>query len=209
MLLLPDGSRVGSLGEDALDERASAAARPLFDTGGAPVLELGDPAATVFAEAFLPPPRLAVVGATPVAAALCQLASFLGFEVTVIDPRSAFAKEEKLPGARRVLRAWPEQALEEVGLDRYWSVVALAHDRKLDVPALAAALRAGCRYVGQIGGSRTQRLRREALAEMGLPEEEIARIHGPVGLDIGAESPEEIALSIAAELLAVRRGKPV
>ncbi len=207
LLFFPDGSRVGSLGTEDLDQRAEEMARPLLDAGGTQIIELDDPSASIFCEAFLPPPRLAIVGATPVAAALCHLASFLEMAVTVIDPREVFAKEERFPDADRVLCLWPEEALKEIELDRYWSVVVLAHDRKLDVPALAAALKAGCLYVGQIGGGRTQRLRKEALAELGIPEEQIEKIHGPVGLDIGALSPEEIALSIIAELLAVRRGK--
>ncbi len=207
LLLFPDGARLGTLGDDDLDQRAAEAVAPLFDVAGTPVIELEDAAATVFAEAFLPPPRLAIVGATPVAAALCHLASYLGIAVTVIDPREVFAKDERFPEADRVIRTWPEEALAEFGLDRYASVVVLAHDLKLDVPALAAALRAGCRYVGQIGGRRTQRLRREALSELGFSDDELARIHGPVGLDIGASTPEEIALSIMAELLAALRGK--
>lgn len=207
LLVFPDGARVGTLGDDELDARATRAIGPLFDVDGTLVIELEDPSATVFAEAFLPPPRLAIVGATPVAAALCHLASYLGIAVTVIDPREVFTKPERFPEADRVIRAWPEEGLAEFGLDRYASVVVLAHDLKLDAPALAAALRAGCRYVGQIGGRRTQRLRREALVEQGFSDDELARIHGPVGLDIGASSPEEIALSIIAELLAVLRGK--
>lgn len=206
-LFFLDGRRVGTLGRSELDEAAARAVRPLFDTGGTPVLEVGAPGVSVFAEGLLPPLRLAIVGATPVAAALCHLASDLGLAVTVIDPRERFATDERFPDADGLLRLWPEAAFAELGLDRSWSVVVLAHDDKLDVPALARALRAGCFYVGQIGGRRTQQLRRERLAELGFTAEELARIHGPVGLDIGAVSPEEIALSILAELVAVRRGR--
>jgi xanthine dehydrogenase accessory factor len=209
LLLRLGGARTGTLGDERLDEAAAAATRSLFDTGGAPVIELDDPEGKLFAEAYLPPDRLAIVGATPVAAALCHLANYLGIAATVIDPRAPFAPDERFPDAERVLRVWPEEGLETIGLDRYWSVVVLAHDDKLDTPALAAALRAGCLYVGQIGGRRTQRLRRESLLERGFSEEELGHIHGPVGLDIGAESPEEIALSILAELVAVRRGRSV
>ncbi len=207
LLLRPDGTRVGTLGDDALDERAEAAAAGYFETGGTGTVELGGPEAQAFAEAFLPAPRLAIVGASPIAQALCHLADYVGMSVTIVDPRTAFAKPERFPEAVEVITEWPEEGLERFGLDRWASVVVLGHDRKLDVPALAAALRAGCRYVGQIGGRRTQRLRREALQELGISDEELERIHGPVGLDIGADTPEEIALSIMAELLAVRRGK--
>lgn len=229
LLLRRDAPPEGGLGSPDLDRAAAAAASPLFDVGGTRVLELeaeaeggsGVAAPTdeegarepaggplrVFAEAFLPPPRLAIVGATPVAAALCHLAAYVGWSVWIVDPRTTFAEPARFPDAEGVLHLWPEEGLEEVGLDRYLDVVVLAHDRKFDVPALAAALRAGCLYVGQIGGRRTQRLRREGLAELGLSEEEMDRIHGPVGLDIGAETPEEIAVSILAELLAARRGR--
>lgn len=216
LLLLPGGERRGGLGDAGLEERAAAEATPLFEARRAEVLRLEGPfeglgvepgrSLELFAESYLPPPRLAIVGATPVAAALCRLAAFLGWSVSVVDPRQAFASADRFPEADRVLVTWPEEGLREVGLDRYLDVVVLAHDRKLDVPALEAALRAGCRYVGQIGGRRTQRLRREALLEAGLAEAELERIRGPVGLDIGAETPEEIALSIAAELVATRRG---
>lgn len=205
LLIRADGTRAGSLGSPELDERAARETEPLLRVGGTRVLKLEEEA-EAFAEAFLPPPRLAIVGATPVAAALSHLASYLGWSVTVVDPRAAFADPEKFPDAEQVLQAWPDEGLEALGLDPYLDVVVLAHDRKLDVPALAAALRAGCLYVGQIGGRRTQRLRREALAEEGFGAEDLERIHGPVGLDIGARAPREIALSILAELLAVRRG---
>lgn len=207
MLAYADGRRVGTLGAEPLDARAVEAAASLLETGGARVLELESPTAAVFAEALLPPPRLAIVGATAVGEALCRLAADLGIEVTVIDPRSAFARRERFPDAADVLRLWPEEAFRRIGLDRSWSVVVLAHDRKLDLPALAGALQAGCLYVGQIGGARTQALRRDALAELGFDPGRIARVHGPVGLEIGAETPAEIALSILAELLAVRRGR--
>ncbi|MFQ5890387.1 MAG: XdhC family protein [Gemmatimonadota bacterium] len=211
MLVRLDGRSFGTLGDAMLDREAAEATASLFDTGETRILELPMPspaeAVELFVEAFLPPPRLAIVGATPVAAALCHLATYLGFSVVVIDPREAFARHDRFPDATEVVRSWPEEGLERAGLDRYLNVVVLAHDRKLDVPALAAALRAGCLYVGQIGGGRTQRLRREALAELGFGESDVDRIHGPVGLDIGARAPEEIALSILGEILAVRHGK--
>jgi xanthine dehydrogenase accessory factor len=215
-LLAPDGGEpVGTLGSAVIDRELVAKARPLLEAPG--TMLLGVPsellngeesaAAEIFAEVLLPPPRLAIVGASPVASALCHLASFTGFEVTVIDPRQAFLAADKFPEAAHLLASWPDEGLAEMGLDRYTSVVVLAHDRKLDVPALEAALQVGCRYVGQIGGRRTQRLRREALAESGFEESVIERVRGPVGLDIGSETPEEIALAILAEIVAVRQGR--
>lgn len=212
LLVRQDGKSAGSLGSPELDEQARVAARSLFDVGGSRILEVdavspGESPLELFAEAFLPPPHMAIVGAGSIAVALCQMAGPLGFQVTLIDPRVTFADPRRFPDAKRVLHLWPEEGFEAMGLDRYASVVVLAHDQKLDVPALAAALRKGCLYVGQIGGRRTQRLRREALAEMGFEEDELSRIHGPVGLDIGAQTPQEIALSILAEVVAVRRGR--
>lgn len=206
MLVELDGSRTGSLGSGALDDEAARAAAPLLDGGGARELELEDADATVFAEAYLPPDRLVIVGASPVARELCHLASRLDYAVTVVDPREALADPETFPDAERVIHAWPDEGLDEVGLDPYVNVVVLSHDQKLDVPALATALEAGCRYVGQIGGGRTQRMRRDALRERGFDDGRIDGISGPVGLEIGAETPEEISLSILAELVAVRRG---
>jgi len=207
MLLGIDGSRTGGLGSGSLDRAAAEAASELLDGGGAREIELEEAGATVFAEAYLPPDRLVIVGASPVARELCHLAARLDYAVTLVDPREAFAEPGKFPDAERVIHAWPGEGLSEVGLDRYTNVVVLSHDQKLDVPALAAALDAGCRYVGQIGGGRTQRMRREALRERGFDEDRIDGISGPVGLDIGAVTPEEIALSVLSELVAVRRGR--
>jgi len=207
LLVREDETPVGTLGDATLDEAAREAALPLLRSGGTPVLRLPNPETEVFAEAFLPPPRLAIVGATPVAAALCHLAAYAGYEVWIVDPREAFAREERFPEAAGVLRVWPEEGLRSIGVGPYVDVVVLAHDAKLDVPALEVALGAGCDYVGLLGGGRTQRLRRQALAEREVGPASLDRIHGPVGLDIGAKSPVEIALSILAQVLAVRRGR--
>lgn len=209
LLAVENEPLVGTLQADEIGERLIERAMALLDTGSTDLFEVAaaeGESAKVFVESILPPARMAIVGASPVAASLCHLATFVGFEVFVIDPRRAFLSPEAFPDAARVLEAWPDEGLQEVGADRFTSVVVLAHDRKLDLPALEAALRAGCRYVGQIGGKRTQRLRREALAEKGFAKSEIARISGPVGLDIGSETPEEIALSILAEVVAVHHG---
>ncbi len=219
LLIRPGGEREGSLGSHELDVAATDAVRPLFDRGGARLLELDAalleadstekgpaPSLECFAEAFLPPPRLAIVGATPIAQELCHLASQLGYRVSIVDPREAFVQVARFPDAEHVIPEWPEEGLEEAGLDRYLSVVVLTHDEKLDIPALAAALKAGSLYVGLLGGRRTQRLRRDALADLGFAPEDVERIRGPVGLDIGADTPAEIAVSILAQMIAVRHG---
>jgi xanthine dehydrogenase accessory factor len=205
-----DGS-VGSLGSTEIDTALVDAIGPFLHQGGTAILPLEQSATgdvlEVFVEAFLPPPHLLIVGATPIAESLCHLASALDYRVTVVEPRAAFAREDRFQGAEGVIVAWPEEGLQEAGLDRYSSVVVLTHDEKLDVPALSAALRAEAEFVGLLGGRRTQRLRRGALSDLGLEPDRIETIHGPVGLDIGADTPAEIALSILAQMVAVRHGR--
>jgi xanthine dehydrogenase accessory factor len=153
-------------------------------------------------------PRLIVVGAVHISVALVSLAKELGFRTVVVDPRTAFAVSERFPVPPDELHcAWPEPTLEKLRPGPGDAVVALSHDPKLDDPALIWALRAGVGYVGALGSARTQDRKRAALREGGLSEDEIARVHGPVGLDIGAATPEEIALSILAEIVR-ERNKP-
>ncbi len=203
-LVSSNSDKIGSLGTDELEREVELAIAPLFDHGGTAVLELSGQ--RLFAEAFLPPPRLAIVGASPIAEALCHLAAWASIDVTVIDPREVLTGSGRFPDATQVLNEWPEEGLAHAGLDRWLNVVVLSHDQKLDVPALAAALRAGCLYIGLLGGKRTQRNRRDALAQMGFGKEDLDRIRGPVGLDIGARGPREIAVSIMGQLIAVQRG---
>jgi xanthine dehydrogenase accessory factor len=160
----------------------------------------------IFIHPFNPSIRLAIVGAVHIAQRLAVLARDLGYEVTVIDPRRGFLTEARFPGV--VLNhEWPDAALEAFAPDARSAVVTLSHDAKIDEPALAVALRAPCFYVGALGSRRTQERRRDRLREAGLREDELARIHGPVGLDLGAKSPAEIALSIAAEMTATLRAR--
>ena len=152
------------------------------------------------------PLRLIAVGAVHLTQALCDLAALSGIAVWVVDPRTAFATPERFPGV--VLdHEWPDLALAKLGLDRRTAVVVLSHDEKLDEPALHAALESDCFYVGALGSQRTQRARRERLAAAGFGEASLARIHGPIGLDIGALTTPEIAISIMAELIAAWRGR--
>ena len=160
-----------------------------------------------FAETIAPAPLLLIVGASPIAIALCDLASRTGFRVSIVDPRRDFARASLFPSAERVIHAWPEEGLAEAGMDVHSFVAVLAHDAKLDLPALEAALRTPCRYVGLLGSKGTQAKRYEMLAEAGVSPEKIATIHGPIGIkSLGALEPTEIAVSILAELIMVRRG---
>jgi xanthine dehydrogenase accessory factor len=162
------------------------------------------PAGAAFLRVFNPPVRVVVIGAVHVTQALAPMVKLAGYDVVVVDPRGAFATEARFPGVPLVV-AWPDEGLAQVGLDRRTAVVALTHDPKLDDPALAAALRSEAFYVGALGSRRTQAARLERLRALGLDEPALARIHGPVGLAIGAVSPGEIAASIVAELVASLR----
>ncbi len=158
----------------------------------------------VFADVFGPPPRLVVFGAVDTAEALCSAAKQLGWRTVVADARGKFATKERMPSADELHVAWPQDVLAEVQPDHATAVVVLTHDEKFDVPALAGTLQTEAFYVGALGSRRNQEKRRERLLEAGVAEEELERIHGPAGLDIGAHSPEETALSILTEILAVR-----
>jgi xanthine dehydrogenase accessory factor len=161
----------------------------------------------VFAEVYGPPPRLVVIGAVDTAEALCAAAGMLGWHTICADPRAAFATPERIPSADELILDWPDVALERIAPDHGTAIVVLTHDLKFDVPALQAALRTDAFYVGAIGSRKTQAKRREELVAAGLTDAELARIHGPAGLDLGADSPAETALSILTEALAVRAGR--
>jgi xanthine dehydrogenase accessory factor len=162
---------------------------------------------TVFAEVYAPPPRLFVYGAVDTAEALAAAAKLLGWRTVVADARAKFATRERMSSADELVVAWPEQAFAQVAPDHATAIVLLTHDDKFDLPALELALASDAFYVGLIGGRRNQERKRERLREAGVPEEAIERIAGPCGLDLGADSVPETALSILAEALAVRNGR--
>jgi xanthine dehydrogenase accessory factor len=161
----------------------------------------------LFADVYGPPPRLLVFGAVDTAEALCRAAKGIGWRTVVADPRAKFATSERIPSADEVIVAWPDEALERVPPDYATAVVVLTHDDRFDVPALTGALESAAFYVGALGSRRNQARRRDLLLEAGVPEESVDRIAGPAGLDIGADTPAETALSILAEILAVRAGR--
>ncbi len=173
-------------------------------------LEPGAAAATgvedgVFVERIAPPLRLVVFGATDIAEALCSLGATLGWRTVVSDPRSGLATTERVPSAGELHVGWPDELLDR--LDDETAVVVLTHEERLDLPALEGAIRSGARYVGALGSRRVQERRRAQLAERGLADEQIAQMSGPAGLDLGGRAPAEIALSIAAEIVATVSGK--
>jgi xanthine dehydrogenase accessory factor len=153
------------------------------------------------------PNRLVVFGAVDIAEALCRGAKELGWDTIVADPRATFATSERIGSADELLVEWPEQVLERIAVDEKTAVVVLTHEERFDVPALAGALRSDAFYVGAIGSRRTQEHRRERLLEEGLSQADLDRLSGPTGLDLGAETPAETAVSILAEILAMRAGR--
>jgi xanthine dehydrogenase accessory factor len=200
-LALEGGERHG----DGVPEELLAQADTLIREHRNRILEVGD--AKVFAEIYGPPPRLLVYGAVDTAEAMCRAAKLLGWQALVADARAKFATAERIPSADEIVVAWPEEAIAEVAPDHSTAVVVLTHDDKFDVPALKAALATEAFYVGALGSRRNQERRRERLLEAGVSEDDLERISGPCGLDIGAESQPETALSILAEILAVRMGR--
>ena len=201
MLVLEDGERLGGPLPDELAEQADELIRGHRNQ----ILEAGD--RRVFAEVYAPPPRLLVYGAVDTAESLAKLARQLGWQAIVADARAKFATRERIPSASEIVVAWPEQTIERVAPDHATAVVVLTHDDKFDVPALRAALLTDAFYIGALGSRRNQERRRERLLEAGVDEAELERISGPCGLDLGAESQPETAVSILAEIIAVRNGR--
>ena len=202
-----DGDSLQTLlcpGEAPPAEEMAAALEDLWTRGGERKISAHE--AVYFAERIAPDPCLLIVGASPIAIALCDLAARVGFRVRVVDPRRDFARPEMFPAAEAVVHRWPEEGLAEAGLDAHSYVAVLAHDAKLDVPALSAALRANARYIGLLGSRGTQADRRDALLAAGFDPGQVDRIRGPIGLKhIGALEPAEIAVAILAELILARR----
>ena len=186
------------------DQAVVAAARRALGIGRSETVELGSQ--RIFLNVYVPPPRLIIVGAVHIAQSLAPIASMMDFDVTVVDPRRAFATDSRFPGVK-VMQEWADEAFEKMGLDGSTAVVTLTHDPKLDDPALEAALKSDVFYIGALGSKRTHAKRRERLAEAGITEQQFARVHGPVGLNIGARSPAEIAVSILGQIVEVRARK--
>ena len=191
-------------GEQRLVTQDKVAADPLKDvleahlrSGKSGVEET--PEGKVFLTVHVPPMRLVVIGAVHISQALAPIAALLGYDVTVVDPRTAFASPERFPDVK-VIAEWPDKALPALGVDRYTAFVALTHDPKVDDPALLHALERGCFYIGALGSRKTHGRRIERLKQQGASDAALARIHAPIGLPIGAISPPEIAVAIMGEI---------
>jgi len=206
LLVEADGSTDGGLGDPELDRAGIEAAEELLWAERSETREVGD--TTLFVDVVAPAPRLVIFGAVDYAASLARLARAAGWRPFVCDPRSQFATRERFPDAEEVIAAWPEDAFARIGgIDRATYVAVLTHDPKLDDAALSIALRSEAPYVGAMGSRRAQAHRRERLLAAGLDEALLERIAAPIGLDLGAVSPEETALSIMSEVVAVRNGR--
>ncbi len=199
-----EGRLEGTLGAADLDAQLVAAAGEALKRGLSRTVELGG--RSLFIEVFPVRPRLVVVGAVEVARSLVRLARELGFETVVIDGRASFATAERFPDVDRLIVGWPDEVADEISLGPNDAVAVLTHDVKFDEPAIIEALRRGCRYVGAVGSKKTQGDRRARLREAGVSDEELDRLRGPVGLDLGGRAPAETALAILAEVVAERYG---
>jgi xanthine dehydrogenase accessory factor len=199
-------------GEQRLVKAADVAGDPLKDLiekhirSGKSGMEEA-PQGKVFLNVHVPAPRIVVTGAVHISQALAPIAKLLGYDVTIVDPRTAFASQERFPEVK-VIAEWPDVALPPLGVDRYTAFVALTHDPKIDDPALTHALKRDCFYIGALGSKKTHARRVERLKGEGLTDADLARIHAPIGLAIGAVSPAEIAVSIMGEITARLRLAP-
>ena len=182
-----------------------AAARDAVLRGASRVVE--SDGREFFIETYPVRPRIVIVGAVEIGRALVRLARELGFATIVVDGRAAFATRERFPDADDVVVGWLDEVADRIALDANDAVAVLAHDPKLDDPALIEAFRRGCRYVGALGSRKTQGDRRERLRAAGVSDADIARLHGPIGLDLGGRSPSETALAVLAEIVAERYGR--
>ena len=208
-----DGFYEGGFGGHSdLDRAVVDEARSLLDVGCTGTFDIGqdgshcEPGLSVFVESSVPPPRMLVFGAIDFAAALVRVGKFLGYHVTVCDARPVFATRTRFPEADDIVVDWPHRYLHGTRTDERTVVCVLTHDAKFDVPLLEAALRLPAAYIGAMGSRRTHGDRDRRLREIGLTDAELARLHSPIGLDLGARTPEETALSIAAEIVAARHG---
>ncbi|TXS07325.1 XdhC/CoxI family protein [Streptomyces sp. col6] len=213
LLVRSDGTYEGRLGgHPELDRTAVAETRAMLDQGRTGTLTIGADGSrcgqplTLLVESSVPPPRMIVFGAIDFASALVRAGKFLGYHVTVCDARPVFATKARFPEADELVVDWPHRYLAGTAVDSRTVLCVLTHDAKFDVPLLEAALKLPVAYVGAMGSRRTHLQRNDRLREAGVSELELARLHSPIGLDLGARTPEETALSIAAEIIAVRRG---
>jgi xanthine dehydrogenase accessory factor len=201
LLILPDGTAQGSIAEP-LRAEVVVRAQPLMRSETSETVDIGE--AKVFIEVFAPAPALIIFGAVHTAVPLSLFAKTLGFRVVIVDGRAKFADPARFPNADEVLHAWPEDAIPQLRFDASTYVTVLTHDPKFDLPAIKLLVYTHSRYIGAMGSKKTRQDHFEQLKADGVPEDLLRRVYGPIGLDLGAVTPEEMALSIMAEIVAVR-----
>jgi xanthine dehydrogenase accessory factor len=211
MMLVSPQAFVGGLGDPRLEQAAAADVRAMLEQAqtGTRAYELAGArdAAEVFVESFAPPARMYVFGATTQADAVARIGKFLGYRVVVCDARAALATRDRLPSADEIVVRWPDEFLAGARVDRRTVICVLTHDPKFDIPLLQVALATPAAYIGALGSRRTHEARVRKLVEAGVSEDQLSRVHAPIGLNIGARTPEEVAVSIAAEIVALRAGR--
>lgn len=203
LLIEPGGKQVGNLNFVGQENQIVQDALSFLDKEKGGTIKAID-GSSLFVDVQPVPPKLIVVGAVHLAVPLIKIASILGFETFLVDPRQAFATRERFPNVDKLIVKWPDEALQEIGLDKSTYIVVLTHDPKLDDPALTFALSSGAGYIGALGSRRTNQKRIVRLLNAGLSETQISRLHAPIGLDLGGRSSDEIAISIMAEIVKVR-----
>jgi xanthine dehydrogenase accessory factor len=212
-LLVSEAAAQGDLGSPGLNLAVTQECRALLQTGGTTLRSFGEDGepvgdeVEVFIESFVGKPDMFVFGAIDFSRAVARIGKFLGYRVTVVDARPVFATKARIPDADEVVVAWPDEFLATARVDSRTAIVVLTHDVKFDIPLLLVALRTNAGYIGAMGSRGTHENRLAKLREAGVDEAQFARICGPIGLDIGARTPEETAISIAAELIATRSGR--
>jgi xanthine dehydrogenase accessory factor len=202
ILMRDNGSVMGTINDDLNPIALDLAKETL--AGGESRRAMLNEGVEVFVEVILPPPTVIAVGGVHITIALMALAKALGYRTVVVDPRSAFGNETRFPNVDQLIRLWPDEAFQQIPITRSTAIAMLTHDPKLDDPALKIALPSPAFYVGALGSKTTQSKRRQRLLDDGLTESQLNRLHGPIGLEIGAGTPEEIAISIMAEIVAAR-----
>lgn len=212
-ILASDDEVAGTLGDDALDKVAVAEALDMLQHGAIATRKWGPQGqegedVEVFIQSFAPPPLMYVFGAVNLASAVVRIGKFLGYRVTVCDARKVFATKERFPEADEIVVQWPNEFLETARVDRRTAICILTHDPKFDIPLLQVALKSKAGYIGAMGSRRTHAKRIDNLLQEGVTEEELDRIQAPLGLDIGAKQPEEVAVAVAAQIIANRYGRP-
>ena len=211
ILVTPD-DHTGSAGNEELDRAVVEAARGLLEGGRSETRHFGPRGqrrmedVAVFIQSFAPPPKMYVFGAIDFASAVARAGKFMGYRVTVFDARPVFATRDRFPSADEIVVAWPDEFLKTAEVDKRSVICVLTHDPKFDVPVLVEALKTEAGYIGAMGSRRTHNNRTARLKEEGVTDEQLARVSSPIGLDIGARTPEETAIAIAGEIIALRTG---